>query len=108
MSDIGMGAFGLFLLQSPSFLGHQTALACGRGTSNCQMLLGMDKIPTEHHIRTIHDPAPPETLCPMFAHTLAAIEARIHAQRATSQRPARGGPPPVTMPLMPPGRPLQR
>jgi hypothetical protein len=26
MSDIGMGAFGVFFMQSPSFLAHQTAL----------------------------------------------------------------------------------
>ena len=74
MTDIGMGAFGVFFMQSPSFLSHQTALERGRGTSNCQTLLGMDKIPTENHIRTRLDPVPPETLYPMFAHTLAAIE----------------------------------
>jgi hypothetical protein len=75
MGDIGMGAFGVFFTQSPSFLAHQTALERGRGTSNCQTLLGMDKVPTENHIRTMLDPIPPETLFPMFAHTLAAIEA---------------------------------
>ena len=75
MTDMGMGAFGVFFMQSPSFLAHQTALERGRGTSNCQTLLGMEKVPTENHIRTMLDPVPPETLYPMFAHTLAAIEA---------------------------------
>ncbi len=44
MSDIGLGAFGVFFMQSPSFLAHQTALERGRGTSNCQTLLGMERI----------------------------------------------------------------
>jgi hypothetical protein len=74
MTDIGMGAFGVFFLQSPSFLSHQTALERGRGTSNCQTLLGMEKVPTDNHIRSMLDAVPPEALYPMFAHTLAAIE----------------------------------
>jgi hypothetical protein len=74
MSDIGMGAFGVFFTQSPSFLAHQTALERGRGTSNCQTLLGMERIPTENHIRSMLDPVPPERLFAMFSRTLAAIE----------------------------------
>jgi hypothetical protein len=74
MADIGMGAFGVFFMQSPSFLSHQTALERGRGMPNCQTLLGMEKAPTENHIRTMLDPIPPETLFPMFGHTLGAIE----------------------------------
>jgi hypothetical protein len=74
MSDIGMGAFGVFFMQSPSFLAHQRALERGRGTSNCQTLLGMERVPTDNHIRSMLDPVPPETLFPMFSRTLAAIE----------------------------------
>ena len=47
----------------------------GRGTSNCQTLFGMDKIPTDNQIRTMLDPVPPETLFPMFDTTLGALEA---------------------------------
>ena len=75
MADFGLAAFSVFFTQSPSFLSHQTALARGRGTSNCQTLFGMDKIPTGNHIRTMLDPVPPETLFPMFGKTLAALEA---------------------------------
>jgi hypothetical protein len=74
MSDIGLGAFGVFFMQSPSFLAHQAALERGRGTSNCQTLLGMERIPTDNHIRSMLDAVPPETLFPMFSRTLAAIE----------------------------------
>ena len=41
MTDIGLAAFSVFFMQSPSFLGHQRALAEGHGRSNCQTLLGM-------------------------------------------------------------------
>jgi len=75
MADIGMAAFSTFFMQSPSFLAHQTALERGRGTSNCQTLFAMDKIPTDNHIRSMLDPVPPETLLAMFEETLGALEA---------------------------------
>ena len=75
MADFGLAAFSVFFTQSPSFLSHQTALARGRGTSNCQTLFGMEQIPTDNQIRTMLDPVPPEQLFPMFGETLARLEA---------------------------------
>ena len=75
MTDICMAAFSVFFMQSPSFLALQTALQRGRGTSNCQTLFGMKRIPTDNHIRTMLDPVPPETLFTMFDTTLATLEA---------------------------------
>ena len=75
MADFGSAAFAVFFTQSPSFLAQQTALQRGRGTSNCQTLFGMDKIPTDNQIRSMLDPVPPETLFPMFDNTIAALEA---------------------------------
>ena len=75
MTDICMAAFSVFFMQSPSFLALQTALQRGRGTSNCQTLFGMERIPTDNHIRTMLDPVPPETLFTMFDTTLATLEA---------------------------------
>src|SRR3954467_15907474 len=46
-----MAAFSVFFMQSPSFLGHQRALAAGHGRSNCQTLFGMAAIPSDNHIR---------------------------------------------------------
>jgi hypothetical protein len=74
MADIAMAAFSTFFMQSPSFLAQQTALARGRGTSNCQTLFAMEKIPTDNHIRSMLDPVPPETLLPAFGATFAALE----------------------------------
>ena len=75
MADIGLAAFATFFMQSPSFLAQQTALARGRGTSNCQTLFQMTRIPTDNHIRALLDPVPPQQLFPMFSRTLAALEA---------------------------------
>jgi hypothetical protein len=74
IGDIGMAAFSTFFMQSPSFLAHQVALERGRGTSNCQTLFGMTRIPTSNHIRAMLDPVPPERLFPMFGKTFAALE----------------------------------
>src|SRR5215210_3596017 len=40
MADIGLSAFSVFFLQSPSFLAYQRQLAEGHGRSNCQTLFG--------------------------------------------------------------------
>src|SRR6478672_1229812 len=56
MPDIGMGAFSLFFVQSPSFLDFQRRLEAGHGRSNCQTLFGMSRIPTDNHIRAMLDP----------------------------------------------------
>ena len=41
MADIGLSAFSLFFMQSPSFLAHQRRLEEGQGRSNCQMLFSI-------------------------------------------------------------------
>src|SRR4029077_15902872 len=53
MADIGMAAFSVFFMQSPSFLAHQRQLAQGHGhgRSNCETLFGMTRIPSDNHVR---------------------------------------------------------
>jgi hypothetical protein len=60
MADIGLSAFSLFFLQSPSFLAHQRRLEEGQGRSNCQTLFGLDRIPSDNHIRALLDPVSPD------------------------------------------------
>ena len=36
MADIGLSAFSVFFMGSPSFLAHQRALEEGQGRSNCR------------------------------------------------------------------------
>src|SRR4051794_23447296 len=50
MADIGMSAFSLFFMQSPSFLMHQRRLEEGQGRSNCQTLFGLNKIPSDNSV----------------------------------------------------------
>ncbi len=59
MADIGMAALSVFLMQSPSFLAHQRALAEGRARSNAQTLFGLDRIPCDNHVRQLLDGVPP-------------------------------------------------
>ena len=62
MADIGMAAFSMFFMQSPSFLAHQRQLAegHGHGRSNCETLFGMTRIPSDNHVRDMLDPVAPE------------------------------------------------
>ena len=66
MADIGVCGFSIFFMQCPSFLSHQRSLETGRGHSNCQTLFGMDKIPSDNHIRSMLDGVPPQHLFDQF------------------------------------------
>src|SRR5271166_6369590 len=74
MADIGMAAFSVFFMQSPSFLAHQRRLQEGHGRSNCESLFGLSKIPSDNHIRDMLDPASPELLHPVFAEVVEQLE----------------------------------
>ena len=73
MADAGMAAFATFFMQSPSFLAQQTALERGRGSSNCQTLFQMGRVPTDNCIRSLLDPVSPQLLFPMFSDMLGAL-----------------------------------
>jgi hypothetical protein len=66
MADIGLAAFSVFFMGSPSFLGHQRALQEGHGQSNCQTLFGMTAIPTDAYIRQMLDGASPACFDKLF------------------------------------------
>lgn len=76
MGDIGMAAFSVFFTQSPSFLSYQRALKSNRGRSNCETLFGMERIPTDNHIRDMLDAVPPDHLFPLFDRALELLEER--------------------------------
>jgi hypothetical protein len=73
MADIGMAAFSVFFMQSPSFLSHQRRFETGHGRSNCESLFGLSKIPSDNHIRDMLDAATPDLLHPMFAETVGVL-----------------------------------
>jgi hypothetical protein len=72
MTDIGLSAFSIFFMGSPSFLAHQRALEEGHGRSNCKTLFAMSAIPSDNYIRTMLDGAAPAAFDALFT---AAIEA---------------------------------
>ena len=74
IADIGMAAFSVFFMQSPSFLAHQRRLQEGHGRSNCASLFGLKTIPSDNHIRAMLDPAAPALLHPVFADVLTQLE----------------------------------
>ena len=75
MADIGLAAFSVFFMQSPSFLAHQRALAAGHGRSNCQTLLGMSAIPSDNHIRQMLDGNRPAAFDGLFVKAVEAVAA---------------------------------
>jgi hypothetical protein len=70
IADAGLAAFSLFFMQSESFLAHQRRMQHGRNGSNCKTLFGIEKIPSDNHIRDLLDAAPPELLQPCFEQAL--------------------------------------
>jgi hypothetical protein len=74
MAEIGLSAFSLFFLQSPSFLAHQRRLEDGQGRSNCQTLFGLERSPSDNHIRAMLDPANPAQFHPVFAAVVTELE----------------------------------
>ncbi len=74
MGEIGMAAFSVFFMQSPSFLADQRQFEVGHGHSNCTSLFGLSKVPSDNHIRDMLDPASPVLLHPMFAEAVGQLE----------------------------------
>jgi hypothetical protein len=76
MADIGMAAFSVFFIQSPSFLAHKQRLTetAGHGRSNCQTLFGISEIPCNNHIRALLDPVELEHFDKLFEAAVEAIE----------------------------------
>jgi hypothetical protein len=75
MADIGLSAFSLFFMGSPSFLAHQRILAEGHNRSNCETLFGICAIPTDNYIRLMLDGASPAAFDGLFGTAVAAVAA---------------------------------
>jgi hypothetical protein len=74
INDAALGAFAVFVTQSPSFLAYQRTMQHANGRSNAESLLRMSAIPGEHQIRTWLDPVAPAQRFPVFAEVYAALE----------------------------------
>jgi hypothetical protein len=88
MAGIGLAGFSIFFMQSESFLSYQRHLEQGHGRSNCQTLFGMERIPTDNHIRSMLDQVSPDQLQPCFDQVLEELQWRdgLKAWRRLSGR----------------------
>ena len=76
MRDVAMAALSVFLMQSPSFLARQRALAEGGARSNAHTLFGLSRIPCDNHIRQILDGVPAERFDGQFHALVEDLDAR--------------------------------
>jgi hypothetical protein len=83
MEDAALGAFSVFFTQCPSFLAHQKSMDDAKGKSNAQTIFGMERIPTDNHIRDLLDPVAPATVYPVFdvAHQILTESGHIESFR---------------------------
>jgi hypothetical protein len=69
-----LGAFGIFFMQSPSFLEYQRQLKQRQGHDNAQTLFGVEPIPCDNQVRQLLDPIAPRYFNPVFFEVLAHLE----------------------------------
>ena len=74
LSDIVMSGFAPFFMQDGSFLSFQRKMEETLPRSNCQTLFGMEKIPTDNHIRNTLDGIDPSHLDQVFMDAFQRIE----------------------------------
>ena len=67
MEDAALSAFSIFFTQSPSFLDRQVRMQKQQGKNNALSLFGVLPIPSDHPIRNLLDPVPPDTLFDLMA-----------------------------------------
>jgi hypothetical protein len=66
MDDILLSAFSVFYFQCPSFLSYQQTMESEQGNNNARTLFGIDKIPSDNHIRAMLDEESPTRLFGVF------------------------------------------
>lgn len=74
MIDAAAGAFGIFFMQSPSFLAYQRDMDRCTGRNNAVSLFGVTQIPSDQQVRNMLDPAPPSSLYEPFWTLQKAME----------------------------------
>jgi len=78
IEDVALSGFSVFFTQCPSFLAFQKSMQKNKGVNNAQSLFGIQKIPSDNHIRDMLDVVPPQTLFPVFTFIIKALGAASH------------------------------
>ena len=73
IQNAALGAFGIFFIQSPSFLEYQRQLHPRQGHDNAQTLFGVAPIPCDNQIRQLLDPIAPSHFNPVFYEVFAYL-----------------------------------
>ena len=74
LQDAVLGAFGIFVTQSPSFLEYQRRLQHTKGHNNAHTLLDVEHIPCDNQVRKLLDPIAPSHLDPVFMEVFDGLE----------------------------------
>jgi len=74
MQDIGLTAFAVFFMQSPSFLYAQESLQKQTGRNNLKTLFRVKRIPSDNHVRAMLDPINPNVFYPVFDSVYKAFQ----------------------------------
>jgi hypothetical protein len=74
MEEIGMAAYSVFHMQSPSFLAHQKNMKKRKGQHNGKTLFGFETIPSDNHIRQQLDPVSADSLAPFFEEVIRSLD----------------------------------
>jgi len=80
MQDIGLAAFSVFFMQSPSFLSYQRIMQRLHGASNAATLFGLEKIPSDNQVRNVLDTIDVKDFLPLFRHCFTTFAATPHAE----------------------------
>jgi hypothetical protein len=72
--DVGLGAFAVFCLQSPSFLAYQEQMRKQHGRDNAKSLFGIENIPSDGQTRNLLDPVAPSCLREPFWDIFRLVE----------------------------------
>ena len=75
ITDAGLAAFGVFFMQSPSFLAHQRDMQRRKGENNASGLFEVKDIPSDAQIRNLLDPLDAAQLEEVFWEIYAELDA---------------------------------
>jgi len=78
IADAGLAAFGVFFMQSPSFLAHQRDMQRRKGENNANSLFEVGTIPSDAQIRNLLDPLDAGQLGAVFWGIYTGLDAGGH------------------------------
>jgi hypothetical protein len=83
--DVALSAFSIFFTQMPSFLAYQRTMEQNKGRNNAKSIFGVEKIPSDNHIRDLLDEVEASRVFPVFAEILESLESHLGEFRSFNQ-----------------------